>query len=314
MSNTSYPSFKKTLLTILGIKALVLSVLAGMYWLFAEAEQPAPEKSYEMVVAEPVEPTVREPVAEPEPVSAPSEQAASAGTPVDPLAGLRALAESGNAQAQYDLGITLFNGDGVETTPQEGLHWLEVSASNGHMDAHMFLAMLYDQGNAVEPDAVKAASYYALAGEAGNVDALFLAGNLYYERQGFGAELTERAMDHKAYNLLLRAAKQGHARAQFLVGSIYQNGNTHVNPNEAQAFAWFKKSALQGDHMGQRDLGSAYFHGQGTGQDLEQAAFWHVQAAEQGSVLAAQYLQREAEAGIELAAQWIRANGRVPLD
>ena len=50
----------------------------------------------------------------------------------------------------------------------------------------------------------------------------------------------------------------------------------------AQAVAWYRKAADQGNASAQYNLGNAYGLGQGVPQDYAQAAAWYRKAAEQG--------------------------------
>ncbi len=44
-------------------------------------------------------------------------------------------AASGDAEAQYALGVALLNGEGVDANPEKGIEWLKAAASAGHAEA-----------------------------------------------------------------------------------------------------------------------------------------------------------------------------------
>jgi hypothetical protein len=66
---------------------------------------------------------------------------------------------------------------------------------------------------------------------------------------------------------------------------LYYDGQG-VPQDYAQAAAWHRKAAEQGDAVAQGSLGLMYVGGQGVPQDYAQAATWFRKAAEQGVALA----------------------------
>jgi hypothetical protein len=66
---------------------------------------------------------------------------------------------------------------------------------------------------------------------------------------------------------------------------MYDNGRG-VPQDYAQAVAWYRKAAEQGDADAQNNLGLRYDKGQGVPQDYAQAVAWFRKAAEQGNALA----------------------------
>ena len=51
-------------------------------------------------------------------------------------------AASGDAEAQYVLGMALLNGEGVDANPEKGIEWLKAAASAGHAEAVEKLKLL----------------------------------------------------------------------------------------------------------------------------------------------------------------------------
>ena len=79
------------------------------------------------------------------------------------------------------------------------------------------------------------------------------------------------------------AADQGHARAQFNVGNMYDIGQG-VPENDAEAVKWYRKTAEQGNSDAQNILGIMYNNGNGVRQDYAEAVKWYRKAADQGDV------------------------------
>ena len=86
-------------------------------------------------------------------------------------------------------------------------------------------------------------------------------------------------------------AQQGHAKAQFNMGVLYENG-LGVQKDHAQAADWYKKAAEQGLKEAQNNLGKNYAQGTGVEQDYIRAYKWLSLAAEQGLKEAAGNLDR----------------------
>ena len=80
---------------------------------------------------------------------------------------------------------------------------------------------------------------------------------------------------------LRKAAEQGDAKAQFLLGDMYVSGKG-VTKDEVEAVRWLRKAAEQGDAEAQANLGLMYDIGEGVAQDNAEAARWYRKAAEQG--------------------------------
>jgi TPR repeat protein len=89
----------------------------------------------------------------------------------------------------------------------------------------------------------------------------------------------------KAAELWRPLAESGDAAAQYLLGSLYVEGNG-VEQNDATAFLWFQRSASQGDAAAQYNVGASYAGGKGVQQSYTDAAKWFRRAADQGVAFA----------------------------
>lgn len=78
-----------------------------------------------------------------------------------------------------------------------------------------------------------------------------------------------------------KAAEQGNALAQTLLGDIHRHGNG-VPQDYHQAARWYRKAAEQGLAEAQFNLGNLYRHGKGVPPDHEKAVSWYRKAGEQG--------------------------------
>ena len=77
------------------------------------------------------------------------------------------------------------------------------------------------------------------------------------------------------------AADQGHAKAQYNLGVMYDMG-LGVSRNYKVAVRWYKLAADQGHAMAQFAMGSMYEFGDGVPTNYKEAARWYKLAADQG--------------------------------
>ncbi len=82
-----------------------------------------------------------------------------------------------------------------------------------------------------------------------------------------------------------KAAEQGDADAQFILGVSYESGDG-VAQDKAEAVKWFRKAAEQGLARAQYNLGWCYANGDGVARDKAEAVKWCRKAAEQGDAFA----------------------------
>tara|TARA_B100000315_G_scaffold196176_1_gene187254 strand:- start:128 stop:496 length:369 start_codon:yes stop_codon:yes gene_type:complete len=59
---------------------------------------------------------------------------------------LRPLAEQGDAQAQYSLGLMYEKGQGVARDDAQALKWYRKAVEQGHADAQFLLGLVYEKG------------------------------------------------------------------------------------------------------------------------------------------------------------------------
>jgi TPR repeat protein len=115
-----------------------------------------------------------------------------------------------------------------------------------------------------------------LAGaKAGDPEAQNELGNLYWD---------SRPPDkRKAVRWFRLAADQGHASAQFNLGSALMMGEG-VRRDRATAVEWFRRAAEQGHIGAQCNMGRVYDGGEGATPDPKEAARWYRMVAERGDV------------------------------
>ena len=152
----------------------------------------------------------------------------------------RPLAEQGDAQAQFYLGIMHTNGEGVPEDDRQAAYWFQKSARQGNPQSQYHLGILYANGAGVPEDAPQAVYWFRKSAEQGDARAQFNLGVMYE----FGEGVPED--DRQAVNWYRQAAGQGHARAQFGLGLMYADG-AGIPQDSVQAYAWFNLAAAGGD-------------------------------------------------------------------
>lgn len=184
------------------------------------------------------------------------------------------LAEMGEINSMYNVGIAYANGFGVPVSYEDAAKYFKMAADGGHEDAQFLIGYLYREGEGVEQSYEQAAHYFQLAADQGSVDAQYYLARLYEDGQGV-EQSYERAVEY--YGL---AADQGDAGAQYKLGVFFLEGKG-VEQSDAQAAAYFRLAADQGDKVSQNNLGCLYRDGRGVEQSYEQAARFFQLAADQ---------------------------------
>jgi TPR repeat protein len=141
------------------------------------------------------------------------------------------LAEKGDAQAQYNLGMMLNNGIGTAQNPSLALQWFEKSAQAGDPLA-AYKAGCYYSGqfkDTVAVDSEKSLQYKLVAAEAGYSLAQHDVANVYAQRNQFS----------NAIKWWEAAAKQGYPLSLYNLSVTYKEGK-FVPRDNVRAYAYFK--------------------------------------------------------------------------
>ena len=109
--------------------------------------------------------------------------------------------------AEYNLGVMYFKGQGVDPDPKKGIEYFSKAAGRGHANAAFLLGNLYDKGEQVPRNLSSAAAWYRKAADKGHLEAQFNLGMMY--TNGEGVEKSPR----EATKWFKKAASKGHPRA-----------------------------------------------------------------------------------------------------
>jgi len=164
---------------------------------------------------------------------------ATSAVPVPVFATTQKDAESGDALAQYNLGVMYRDGQGMPQNYAEAMKWFRLAADQGLADAQYELARMYNKGQGVRPDYSEAVNLYRLASAKGHADAQFALGMMY-----FGANVPRSQA--QAARLFRVAAEKGHAKSHSMLGMMYYKGEG-VPQDAALAYAWYAVASAGGD-------------------------------------------------------------------
>jgi TPR repeat protein len=96
----------------------------------------------------------------------------------------RPLAEQGNADAQFNLGVMYYKGRGVPKNYKTAVKWYTLAAEQGNASAQFYLGLMYRRGKGVPKNYKTALKWYTLAAEQGHAFAQFGLGIMYDHGQG----------------------------------------------------------------------------------------------------------------------------------
>ena len=95
------------------------------------------------------------------------------------------LAEQGDAEAQFNLGVMHSRGQGVPEDHTEAVKWFRNAGNRGHAAAQFNLGVIYANGEGVPQDDSEAEKWFRRAAEKGFAEAQFNVGLMY--EAGLGA-------------------------------------------------------------------------------------------------------------------------------
>jgi len=229
---------------------------------------------------------------------------------VKPESGLTKLAEKGESNAQYQLGMRYVNGEGISKDPQKAVSWFKKAAEQNNPQAQYQLGKMYKEGIGVNPDPKQAKHWLFKAANGGVTNANHLLRAFLDTKtlkstpkpsKGMGAaELPQR-----------KAAERGDTDAQYQLGIMYLNGD-QVRQDPIEAIKWLSLAARSKHMLASITLGDIYYQGDALQEDYSEAAKWYKIAAVQGDQKAQYVLGNMYKNGLGVdrstsnAVKWLR--------
>jgi len=180
--------------------------------------------------------------------------------------------------AQFNLGMLLLSGEGIEKNAEQGIFFLEKAAEQGEFLAQHILGVTYMEGEEVEQDMDKAVTYFGEAAEAGVTDAQYVLGYMLLDTP---PQATEEKV--WAAHWLTKAAEGGDPRAQYQISRMFLLG-VGMEKNDEAAANWASTAAGSGYTDAQYLMGTLLLSGTGVAENKEWAAYWFEQASQQGHI------------------------------
>jgi len=149
---------------------------------------------------------------------------------------LRLLANKGDSDAQYNLGVMYETGDGVPQDYTQAMAWYLKAAEQGEVSAQSNLGVMYQKARGVPQDYKQAVYWYRKAAEQGDATAQYNLGVMYDRGWGVLQDYTQ------AIGWYRKAVDQGDADAQLNLGVFYEYGKG-VPKIYAVAYALYTLSA-----------------------------------------------------------------------
>jgi TPR repeat protein len=153
---------------------------------------------------------------------------------------LKAKAEAGDADSEYQLGVRYSSGDGVPKDSAKAVKWYRKAADQSNVQAKTALGYCYATGQGVAKDDAEAVKWYRKAAEQNFAQAELNLGNCYANGQGVAKN------DAEAVKWYRKAAEQNFAQAQISLALSYALGQG-VAKDYVESYRWTLLAASQGD-------------------------------------------------------------------
>jgi len=194
------------------------------------------------------------------------------------------VAQTGDPDGQFRVGVCYLEGKGVPANRTEAVRWLEQAAQQRHMDAKLLLAVLMLKGwgnpsdavgpnspglfkaDSFPPDPETAAKWARRAAERGCAESQAILGHILH----IGPEPLRNVEEARYW--YERAADGGSPNGMFGYAVLLKD---QVGDNTQEKIISLTRAAAEAGHLpAARALGHLYTHGIGTARDPEQAAHW----------------------------------------
>lgn len=184
-------------------------------------------------------------------------------------------AESGNPEAQVNLGNMHYHGDCVPQSFEEAARWYQSAADMGDPEAQYYLGLMHMYGEGVTLDHSRAAILFEESARQGDADSQYELGALYLYSDALPLDY------EKAVEWFERSASQRHPGAQYELGYLYLYGEG-VEPDESKGLELIQLSADQGQPEALYELGDIYYYGELLTLNYSKAAELYMAAADYG--------------------------------
>jgi len=193
-------------------------------------------------------------------------------------------AQSGEADAQLELGRAYEDGKGFPQDDDSAMIWIRKAAEQGNAKAQSSLGAMYAVGRGVAKDNVEAVRWYKKAAKQGLPEGMYNVSISYFNGEGVTADL------NLSYAWMLAAQRYGDSQADEALKHISEEMSGHIE-------------------LGKLKLGEMYERGEELPQDLASAAEIYLEFAHK------EYRQSQLAPGAQFKMCQMYATGAgVPLN
>jgi len=206
-----------------------------------------------------------------------------------------ALAKTGAANAQFDLGLMYRTGKGLKKNSSKAMKWFRLAGEQGRADALFNIGQMYANGEGVRKNPVEAIKWYLLARDRGSKDAdhqlvlLAAESTTYKNKTKTSSEPKLPSLeatphdDHveKTEDYFTEHAEQNDICSEYEIGLAHENG-TNCEVNNEEAMKCYLNAANKNHILAQYRLGGIYKSDEIVHQDLFESLRWYRRAADQG--------------------------------
>ena len=211
-------------------------------------------------------------------------------------ADLKAQAEAGNPEAQYQVGLSCFTSEHGGKDLESSVKWFRLAAEQGLPSAQCALGARYQKGEGIPVDLVEAVKWFQQAAQGKDLQAYFNLAACYTLGTGVPEDLfqaekylrlaIEVGSTNATSELETLLASESYRLAkdpllQVNRATAYFNGEG-VPKDLVEAVKLYSLAADQGNATAQNCLGRCYSAGEGVPKDPARAFHWIKRAAEQG--------------------------------
>jgi TonB family protein len=219
--------------------------------------------------------------------------------PAAAVAAARPLAEAGDPEAQFVLGLLIDMGAGARLDHDVALGWLQQAAEHHALAAH-YLRWKFETGSGItKPDPAALAHWRSVAGERPEI------ASPYDRWLGLRAGLVASKLSRATLWMMSRAS-EGDVIAEANLADVYISQGW-IAPNPEQHLYWLRQAAAHGDVSSVERLASYYELGVFVDKDPAQVLALRRQAAEAGSASAQFGLGEQYRTGDGVAANPVEA-------
>ena len=207
------------------------------------------------------------------------------GTEKDSVAAFsyfRKAANLGNIKSLHNFASCYKHGIGTLKNDTLAIQYYTQSANKGNAASQTTLGNCYINGDGVQKDSLKAIEWYSKAAEQNEPYALFAIANIMEKEDSVAGYSKRELRARPTIEYLTKAAKNGHAEAQYKLACCYDNGK-YVKKSRKKAFNWHLHAASNGHPKAMERVGHCYEKGRGVKKNERIAAHWYRLAEMSGS-------------------------------